>query len=141
MKKLIVTASLISMCLSLASFAEETASTIKENMHKIGVLSKAIGRDLSDADKNSESADEAGQMAVLFRAVYALAPEAEAIVALPADQRAAAIADFQKLIQNEIDDSIALQKALLTNDNATATTIYSDMIDTKQDGHGKYIPE
>lgn len=114
------------------------AASIKVGMKQIGALFKAISKVAKDSSQNAASAENARQLAINFQSVMNLIPDE--IKKLPEPQQAAAIIDYQKMIQQEIDASIALEKAFLANDNNSALTILDQMTVTKKEGHSKYNP-
>lgn len=129
MKKLI----LFSAFVMAGSFAH---ADIGSDMKQIGALFGQIGRNINDASQNQASAAAAGQMVTLFQDCANQVPDSISQMA-PADQPAA-LADYQNMINQEIQDSAALQNAFLSNDNATAASLLQKMNAEKQDGHGKY---
>ena len=115
------------------SFAQTTPATLKANMDTIKSLVAPLLKNVNDSSQNQTSASQAAQLITVFGAVLSQAPSM--IATMPADQQAAALATYKSMIQKEIDDSTALQKALLANDNATASSVLQDMISLKLQGH------
>jgi len=121
------------------SFAfAETGSSLKKNMKQAGTLFKSIGGTVKDPTKNLENAKSAEQMAEIFNLVLAQIPEA--VQEMPEAQRAAAIADYQAMIQQEIQFCTELQAAFLANNNDLAAQIYQKMKDLKSEGHDRFDP-
>ena len=131
-------ASLVAVLLPTVGFAQEVAGSLKNNMKQLGALSKQITASLNDSTKNQDNANRAGQMVELFKLVYNQA--ADGVADLPADQQQAAIADFQGLIQQEIDLTTQVEQAFANNDNASAATLWQKINDIKHEGHDKYNP-
>lgn len=126
---------------TVPSFAQTPpvdSNPLKAKMAGLGDLFVQIHQNISDPSQNQSSAAAAAQMVVLFTAALNLVPNT--ISALPADQQAAAIADYSDLIKKEITAATALQTAFLNNDNATAQTAFLQMNQGKRDGHTKFKP-
>jgi hypothetical protein len=124
-----------------AAFAQEVepaVGSLKHNMKEAGNLFKAIGASLSDASKNAENAQRAGEMVEFFKLTLNQTPEH--INEIPEAKRADAMKGYQEMIQKVIDHSLALQQAFLNNDNAAAATLYKELKDLKSDGHDQYDP-
>lgn len=130
------------LCLSLvasSAFAQTApAPTIKDQMQDIKSLFKAITASVNDKSKDETNAGNATQIAALFTAAQSLVPAA--INKMPADQQAAAVADYKRLIQEEIDQANALAKAFVNDDTTSANNIINQMNVVKKEGHGKYNP-
>ena len=126
--------------LTLSSFAvtQANAASIKDDMHAIGNLFKQIGSTMSDATKNQSNAAAAAQMADLFKDVVSQVPQE--IQDMPASAQSAAIADYENMINQEINLATELQSAFNSNNNAGAAAIVTQMSDLKKDGHDKYNP-
>jgi hypothetical protein len=110
--------------------------TLQDNMKAIGKIVKSITLAAGDKTKNAVSADQAKQLAALFSAV--LLQEPDSILQMPANQQAAALAEFKQLIQQELTDSGRLQTAFETNDNSAASATLKDMQADKATGHDKF---
>lgn len=131
-------AALVSVLLPAVGFAQDAASSLKANMKQLGTLSKQITATINDSGKNQDNANRAAQMVELFKLVYNQA--ADGVADIPADQQQAAIADFQNLIQQEIDLTTQVEQAFAANDNASAATLWQKIGEIKHEGHDKYNP-
>jgi hypothetical protein len=130
---------LAALFVSALAFADPApAPTIASEMKQISALVKQISAAISDSTKDAQTAALAAELPALFATCQGLVPDA--IASLPADQQAAAIADYKSLLQNEIDDANKLTQDLQAGDNADAATVLADMNSTKKEGHGKYNP-
>ena len=138
MKLKMITA--FTLLLASQSFAQTPSSSpapsLSDNMDSISTLVRSISKNVSDATQNTSSAAQAGQLAALFTVTLTQVPDE--ITALPAAQQATAMSGYQSLIQKEIDDADALQKAFLAGDNASAATILQDMNSIKSQGHSAF---
>jgi hypothetical protein len=128
------------LVLSLAAFSSlaHADASLKDNMKQIGTLFKQIGATLRDVSQDPQNAQNAQQMNQLFQVVYGQAEDG--VKDVPASQKEAALADFQNLIQQEIDLSAQLQSAFEASNNQQASAIYQQMNKIKSDGHDKYNP-
>ena len=127
---------LITLILVQSAFAQTQTPTLKATMDSIGALVGTIVKSANDPSKNVNSAASAEQLVTLFTTALKQTPDS--ISALPAPQQAAALNGYQSLIQKEIADAQALQKAFLSNDNASASGILQDMNTLKSQGHSTY---
>ena len=117
----------------------DTAVGLKDNMKALGKLYKAIQATVGDRGQNTANADSAGKMVVLFQAVGKQMPDS--IAQLPPDQQKAALADFQRLINEEQKLSESLKAAFAAGDNTSAANIVNKMNLDKKEGHDKYNKE
>ena len=136
-------ASLILALSSAIVFADDPAppTPLQADMKQIGAIFKDMSTNVADTSRNQAFAASAEQLVTLFTDVQNMVPSKiipDDIAKLPADQQPAALADFKRLIQLEIDNAKALQNAFQSNDNAAATGILQKMGATKKEGHGKY---
>ncbi|HEX7674047.1 MAG TPA: cytochrome b562 [Bdellovibrio sp.] len=131
-------ASLVAILLPTVGFAQEVAGSLKDNMKQLGSLSKLINATISDSTKNQDNASRAAQMVDLFKVVYNQA--ADGVADVPADQQQAALADFQSLIQQEIDLTTQLAQDFAANDNSSAAAVWQKITDIRHEGHDKYNP-
>jgi hypothetical protein len=113
-----------------------STASLKNNMKQIGTIYKALAVSVKDLSQNAQSAAKAGNLVQLFGLVMQQVPDT--ISSLAPDQQAAALADFKRMIQIEIDHAMALEKAFESNDNAAALSIITEMGATKKEGHSKY---
>jgi len=111
-------------------------SSIKDNMKHIKQLFKGISSTVSNPAKNAQNAADAASIANLFATVEDQVPDS--ISSLPAGEQTAALADYKSMIHHEVDLATSLEKALETNDNATAASILQQMDSLRKDGHEKY---
>jgi len=128
----------IAWMLPAASFAFDTANSLKQNMKQLGSLNKQITASSKDPSKNPQNITNAGQMVAIFKLVYDQAEDA--MHGVPPDQKEAAIALFHKLTQEEIDLATQLQASFRANDNRTAVLILQKMNDIKHEGHDRFDP-
>jgi hypothetical protein len=123
-----------------AAHADSTSpaspTSLKDNMKHIKQLFKGISATVSNPSKNAQNAADAASIANLFAAVEDQVPDS--ISSLPADEQTAALADYKSMIHHEVDLATSLEKALETNDNATAASILQQMDSLRKDGHQKY---
>ena len=110
--------------------------SLADNMDSISTLVKTITKNMNDATQNTASAAQAGQLVALFTKTLSQVPTM--VSTLPANQQASAISGYQALIQKEIADAQALQKAFSSNNNAGAASILQDMNTLKSQGHSTY---
>jgi hypothetical protein len=115
------------------------AASLSDNMKAIGKLYKGISKTASDASQNKANAAAAGQLVTLFNAALAGVPDA--VSKLPDPSKAAAIADYQRIIGLEIANATELQADFLANNNAAAVGVITKMDGSKREGHTKYNPE
>jgi hypothetical protein len=113
-------------------------TNLESDMKQIGNYFIQIKKTVTIAGNNSINADAASKMSTLFSLTKNFIPDA--IQNLPADQRAAAITDYQSMIQQEIDLCNQLATALNQNNNAIAVKIVQQMNSLKMDGHDRYNP-
>jgi predicted metalloendopeptidase len=128
----------LALTLSFTSAFAEDAASLKQNMKQANVIFKAVGASLNDVSKNPDNAQSMGQFVELFQQTLQQVPDV--VKELPEAQRAPALDDYQKMIQQEIDFGQELQKAFLSNNNSLAAEIFQKMKELKQDGHDKYNP-
>lgn len=129
MKKLSIALG-IALSLSLASFAQDaTALSLKGNMKQAGTYLKQISASVNDASQNATNADLAAKMITLFEAAKNQKPDTIT---------AGSLADYQSLIEQEIQNFKDLQAAFQKNDNAGALAIIQKINTTKKEGHDKY---
>ncbi len=130
---------LLTLIAAQNTFAQNaTPTALEKSMSTIKSYYNPIVKNISDPSYNKTSADLAGKIADEFGNALKLTPKIFAT--MPGEQQAAALASYQGLIQKEIDASLALQKALLANDNATALHITDEMSATKSQGHKLFNP-
>lgn len=127
----------LSMLLALSVSAQ--APSLKDTMKEIGSIYKPIVKSAMDASMNARNAEAAGKLIELFKTAQTLLPDL--IKHMPADKQSAAIAEFQAILQKEIEGATALQAAFAANDNAGAVKIISEMNSSKKNGHDKFDPE
>ncbi len=138
MKKTLSTFALVLVFGFSIAFAQESASSLKNNMKQIGPLFKAIALSVSDPSKNADNIDKTKQLILLFKNTLTLIPDS--VSQLPETQRADSITQFQNLINDELTNTNLLQVALIANDNATAAGIVQKMTVTKKEGHTRFDP-
>ncbi len=138
MKKIFLTISTIVMLFASSSFAQEMGSStsLKQNMKQLGVLFKAIGSSVGDSTQNAKNAANCEQMNELLKIVLQQTPDT--IAELPDSEKAAALEDYQNMIQQEIVFLGQLHDAFANNDNQQAASILQKMGDLRKDGHGKF---
>lgn len=122
--------------ISLPAFA--AAPTLQDNMKAIGKLFKTVSATVANSAQNSANAAAADQMLALFTAVRSQVPDA--ITSLPAASQAAAIADYQSIIDQEIANATALKADFAAGNNSAAAVVVTSMNSAKRDGHTKYNP-
>lgn len=112
------------------------AATLLENMQAEGALFRTIKQTMRDPAQNANNAANAGKMAALFKIIRDQIPDS--ITEMPAKDRDAAIADFQRLIDEETEHAVSLKAAFLANDNNAAVGIVGHMDLDKREGHERY---
>lgn len=118
------------------STAHANPASLEDNMKHIKTLFKGISASVKDPSKNAQSAADAATIANLFTVVEGQVPDS--ILDLPANEQKAALDDFKSMIQQEVDFSIALEKAFESGDNAKAASLLQQMDDLRKEGHEKY---
>lgn len=120
----------IALSLSFASIAQDaTALSLKGNMKQAGTYLKQISTSVNDASQNATNADLAAKMVTLFEAAKNQKPDTTT---------AGSYADYQSLIEQEIQLFKDLQAAFQKNDNTNALAIIQKINTLKKEGHDKY---
>lgn len=125
---------LLALCLCLGVNAE--AASLKDNMKALGGLFKQISTDANNPAKNADSAKSAGKMVAIFTPLLEQVPDS--VAGLPGNEREAAIAEYKRIIQQQIKDATALQEAFVANDNVGASTLLQRMNADRKGGHAKF---
>lgn len=112
------------------------AKTLQQNMKDIGSTFKALATVANDPSQNATSAAQADKILASLQATLNQIPDS--ISTFPANEQDAALADYKRLIQNEIDLTTKLSASFKANDNATAVSLMTQMNDLKKEGHNKY---
>ena len=112
------------------------APTLKENMKSIGGIVKTMVKELPASTNPGSFVANAHQLVVLFTAVKEQIPDT--ILALPASDQEAAMADYKRLVQLELDGATSLEAALSANSKDDAMKILVQMNGTKKEGHDKF---
>lgn len=126
------------LALPALAFADAPAVSLKDNMKALGKLYKSIQATVGDRGQDAANAASADKMATLFQAVAKQVPDA--ISEMPADKQPAALADFQRLINEEEKYAESLKAAFAAGDNTAAAGIVNKMALDKKEGHDKYNP-
>lgn len=123
--KSMMTKILMTVFLTMTVQVSTSQADVKESMKQIGAIFKTLTMQYNDPSLNMNSADLASQLSILFTQTLNEVPKV--ILDLPAAEQEAALAEYKGFMQKEIDSSLDLQKAFLSNDNATAFTILKSM--------------
>ena len=127
--------STVSFCLialTLFNFAAADTTvtpSLKDNMKQTGIALKAIIASVNDASKNKDNAALLDKMILNFQAARLQSPDSTTN---------GSFADYQSLIDLEIQNFKDLQVAFLKNDNTTALSIIQKITTIKKEGHDKY---
>ncbi|MGZ3789659.1 MAG: cytochrome b562 [Bacteriovorax sp.] len=122
----------LTLSLSLVSglSAQDVATlNLKDNMKQSGIALKQISVSINDASKNQENAALAAKIIGLFQVARTQSPDSVTN---------GSFADYQALIDQEIQNLKDLQAAFLKNDNVTALSIVQKINNVKKEGHDKY---
>ena len=121
---------LMTLTLLNLAFADTTVTpSLKDNMKQTNIALKAIVASVNDASKNADNATLLDKMILNFQAARLQSPDSTAN---------GSFADYQSLIDQEIQNFKDLKDAFLKNDNTTALAIIQKITTTKQEGHDKY---
>ena len=115
--------------ISAASAQDAAALSLKNNMKQSGNILKQISVSINDASKNQENADLVAKMVGYFQTAKTQTPDSVTNGSL---------ADYQALIEQEIQNLKDLQAAFLKNDNVSALSIVQKLNNIKKEGHDKY---
>jgi gas vesicle protein len=120
----------MTLVFALTTFAQDTSTlTLKENMKQINSLLKQITASINDVAKNQINAENASKISGFFQAVRKLTPDTV---------NQTNIANYQALIDQEIQNFKDLEVAFTANDNANALSIVQKINLVKKEGHDKY---
>lgn len=128
----IVKALALTLTLSLSTMVaaqDAAALSLKNNMKQSGILLKQISATINDASKNQDNADLVIKMIGFFQTAKTQSPDSVTNGSL---------ADYQALIEQEIQNLKDLQAAFLKNDNVAALSIVQKLNTVKKEGHDKY---
>lgn len=137
MKKISKTLTLsfaLSLALSLGMISQVSAQealplSLKANMKQCGVILKQISVSINDAAKNQENAAATVKLIDLFQAGRSQSPDSVTN---------GSFADYQVLMDQEIQILKDLQAAFLKNDNVAALSLVQKLNTVKKEGHDKY---
>lgn len=110
-----------------------------QQMKKMGRAFRTLGRQITDASKNSDSLQLVATMREAAEASLAFKPEKTADI--PADQQAKFVADFHAGIKGLVADLDKLTAALKANDNNAAFSILRQIKDDQKQGHHEFKKE
>lgn len=138
--KNLITAAFLSFALSVAQAQTPTAPVLPETLAKTmkGMSSdlKTISAQSTKPEMNSASAAIADDFIKL--ATHAKDFSTDVLKDVPADQLAAAKAEFDKMLDQAVSQGQQLAAALRANDNTQAVAILNQLVQTKKDGHSKF---
>lgn len=124
------------LALLVATPALAGTASLKDNMKALAEHYGAIRETVGDRAHNAANAERAKKMAELLRACLALTPDS--IAQLPPQQRAAALAEYKKLMAQVATDAEALHAAFQAGDNRAAADLASKMNLGRREGHDKF---
>ncbi len=118
------------LVMSFSVMAQDAATlSLKDNMKQSGSILKQISASVNDASKNAANAELTAKMIAYFGAAKNQRPDSVS---------AGSYADYQSLIEQEIQSMKELQAAFQKNDNTGALAIIQKMNTLKKEGHDKY---
>ncbi|MBC7464754.1 MAG: hypothetical protein H7256_02075 [Bdellovibrio sp.] len=137
MKHLLIAASFI---FSLTTFAQTAApvlpASLGKTMKAMSTNLKAIVAQATEATKNESSAKLADDFVTLT--LHAKDFAVDSIQALPAEQQAAAKAEYDKMLEQTAITGQQLAAAFRANDNVLAANLLKQLSQDKKDGHDKF---
>lgn len=122
----------LTLSLSMTSFVfaqEVNTLNLKNNMKQSGVALKQISASINDAAKNQENAALVAKIIGFFETARTQSPDSVTN---------GSFADYQALMDQEIQNLKDLQAAFLKNDNVAALSIVQKLNNVKKEGHDKY---
>lgn len=122
----------LTLSLSIASqlsAQDMTPLSLKNSMKQSGIILKQVSASINDASKNQENATSVAKMIGYFQTARTQSPDSVTN---------GSFADYQALIDQEIQNFKNLQDAFLKNDNVTALSIVQKLNTVKKEGHDKY---
>jgi soluble cytochrome b562 len=124
----------LALTLSLSLVSELSAQdvsplSLKNNKKQSGIILKQISATINDASKNQENAASITKMIGFFQAARSQSPDSVTN---------GSFADYQALIDQEIQNFKDLQDAFQKNDNVAALSIVQKLNNVKKEGHDKY---
>ncbi|MDD4976044.1 MAG: cytochrome b562 [Bacteriovorax sp.] len=102
---------------------------LQNNMRQTGIILKQVSASINDASKNQENAASVAKMIAYFQTARTQSPDSVTN---------GSFADYQALIDQEIQNFKDLQDAFLKNDNVAALSIVHKLNTVKKEGHDKY---
>ncbi len=116
--------------------SEEPETPLTAQMEAMNKSWRTIRRQVGDAGKTAETLG----LVVEMKAHLAKATDFDPAMAaeLPADKRAAFVADYHRDLGHLVAAVDQLEAALKAGDNAQATDIVQKMNDMRRDGHKRY---
>jgi len=111
-------------------------ATLKQNMKQIGQLMHTILMGENDPTQDALNAHVAEQVAQVL--TYAKSQVPDSISSLESNAQAAAFADYQSLIEQEITLSHQLSSAFSGHQSSTVTSVVQQMLDLSKTGHERY---
>lgn len=136
MKRLIFTLILSMSSLVFAGSVDALPTSLKETMKGMGSTLKTISMQISDSAKNPSSAALADQFARLVTHAKNFTPDI--IESLPASERAAKKADYDKKLDQVVKLAEQLAAAFRANNNSQAAQILQDLSQSKREGHEEF---
>jgi hypothetical protein len=115
--------------ISQVSAQDKSSLNLKDNMKQSGVIIKQITASINDATKNQDNAALVAKMSEYIGAARLQSPDSVTNGSL---------ADYQALMDQEIQNLKDLQAAFLKNDNVVALSILQKITNVKKEGHDKY---
>lgn len=134
MKKFFLTGLLV--LATSVSFAQALPETLALTMRGMSTGLKAITAQAANIQSNEASAALADQFVVL--ALHAKNFVPQVVASLPVEQQAAAIIQYNALMDQTATLGQQLAAAFRVNDNATAAAILKQLNQTKRDGHDQF---
>lgn len=134
MKTIISTLIILAASVVLAN--TELPKSLGSTMKSMNSQLNQISLQMSDAKTNDSSAAMADQFVVLT--LHAKNFVAETILALPAEQQAAAKAEYDLMLDQTASLGTKLAEAFRANDSVLAKDILAQLKSAKKDGHTKF---
>jgi soluble cytochrome b562 len=115
---------------------KEPQTELGAKMEKMQSAYRTLNRNIDDASKNADSI--AAIVTIRENAEAALKLQPKTTGAVPADQQAKYIADYQAMMKKTISDLAAVEAALKAGNNAEAKTLLAAVKKDQTDGHKQF---
>jgi hypothetical protein len=128
----------VSLLFTSLTLAQALPSTLKDTMKAMNTDLRAIAAQVNNPQANAASADLADQFVQLVLHSKNFTPDT--VNALPADQQAAALAQYNQMLDQVAAMGEQLANALRAGDNAQAAALITQLNHAKNDGHDQFNP-